>query len=239
MSRLEAHLEDQADGGEHFFWHRLRWKLVAEQLPADRPFELLDVGAGAGVLGELLARDRPLGRYHFVEPIPALESRLERRFGAGRNLKGDGPCPSIDFVTLLDVLEHQDDDRTFLTTLLGRFAPGTTMVITVPASMRLWSAWDEALGHRRRYDRDSLQAVLGGLPFAVSEVSYLFPELVPPALWRAWRSRRQLGSSDESGEFPQLPRVLDNGLYAVGRLSSRARRRSPFGSSLLAVGQVR
>jgi hypothetical protein len=239
VSRLEAHLEDQADGGDRFFWHRLRWKVVAEQLPEDRPFDLLDIGAGAGVLGELLSRERPLGRYHFVEPIPALESRLERRWGAERNLKGDRSCPSIDYVTLLDVLEHQADDHAFLTGLLGRLAPGTTVVITVPASMRLWSAWDEVLGHHRRYSKDSLVAALDLVPFAVSEVSYLFPELVPPALWRARRSSRHRGATGESGEFPQLPRVLDGALYGVGRLSSRARRWSPVGTSLLAVGRVR
>jgi len=66
---LEAHLRRQIEHSSRFFWHRLRWRVVRSYLPEGRSFELVDVGAGAGLVGAYLARDRPLGTYRFVEPI--------------------------------------------------------------------------------------------------------------------------------------------------------------------------
>ena len=69
---LEAHLRRQIEHSARFFWHRVRWSAVSIYLPKNKPFELLDIGAGAGVLGTFLAKDRPQATYHFVEPIETL-----------------------------------------------------------------------------------------------------------------------------------------------------------------------
>jgi hypothetical protein len=83
------------------------------------------------------------------------------------------------FVTLLDVLEHQADDRAFLSELLDKMEPEAALIVTVPALMGLWSEWDVALGHRRRYDKASFRRCVTGLPVEVRELSYLFPEMIP------------------------------------------------------------
>src|SRR3979411_891512 len=90
------------------------------------------------------------------------------------------------YLALLDVLEHQADDRAFLDDLLHKMARGSTLIVTVPALMALWSGWDVALGHHRRYDRRSFRRAIAGLPVEVIEVSFLFPEMVPLALVRKW-----------------------------------------------------
>ena len=66
---------------------------------------------------------------------------------------------SAEFVALLDVLEHQEDDKGFLRSLVDKMQPGSTLLLTVPALQGLWSQWDEALGHFRRYDKASLHSV--------------------------------------------------------------------------------
>ncbi len=167
---LEGHLTHQLDTARDFFWHRLRWRAVSRTLPRDRAFRLLDVGAGAGFVGAYLAEELPRAAYCFVEPIRSLE---ERRYGAARNLAAAVSWEGIDYLVLLDVLEHQQDDMGFLREVLPKVPAGARMVLTVPALPLLWSDWDRQLGHYRRYDKPSLRRLLAASPLEVAEVSYL------------------------------------------------------------------
>lgn len=237
MDPLETQLQRQLEQSRDFFWHRLRWKAVAGLLPRGDRFQLLDVGAGPGLIGEYLRRDRPAARYRFIEPIESLRRHLEQRFGVDANAGDMGSVGDMDVVTLLDVLEHQVDDGAFLADIVGRMRPGATLIMTVPALPRLWSAWDVALGHERRYVRPSLREVIASSHGRVQEISYLFPELVPAALLRRMRQpagRVHLTAAEEY-QFPELPRWLNGLLYAVGSATLAARRVWPFGTSLLAV----
>ena len=231
MDGLERHLAHQLEHGREFFWHRLRWAVVSAYLPPGG-FTLVDVGAGIGLVGEFLRDERPAARYRFVEPIPFLEQELERRYGAEANAKDDARYEGASAVTLLDVLEHQEDDRAFMAELVARLDPGATLLVTVPAGASLWSAWDVALGHHRRYDTAAFRRAIAGLPVGVVELSYLFPELVPLALVRKLRLRRRPAPGVE---FPELPRPLNELLARIGTVSLRLRRRWPVGTSLFAV----
>jgi len=228
---LEAHLQRQIDRSTDFFWHRLRWDVVSGYLPGGT-FQLVDIGAGAGVLGHFLGRDRPEARYRFIEPITSLEQHLEKIYGADANTAGKTSFEGIGYVTLLDVLEHQEDDRAFLEDLASKMRPGALLLMTVPALQRLWSGWDVALGHHRRYSRESLLEVLDGLPFEMIEASYLFPELVPAAKVRSMRRKAVEGEVEESTAFPDLPAPLNGLLYRIGRASMRRRNRWRRGTSL-------
>jgi hypothetical protein len=233
MDHLETHLSNQADRNVDFFWHRVRWKVVASFLP-ERPVTLLDVGAGAGLVGIYLSRERPADRYDFVEPIASLESDLVARYGADHNRTATGRLDDVEVVTLLDVIEHVEDDTGLLRDLVERTSPGTTFLVTVPAGRAFWSEWDVALGHQRRYDRSDLRAVLERAGLNVVEVSYLFPELVPAAWWRARRPNHGT-ANDDNAEFPELPRRLDRALLLAGTATARARRWMPTGTSLFAA----
>lgn len=224
-----------------FFWHRLRWRAVQDHLPPDGDLRLLDVGAGAGVLGDLVARDRPHVGYLFDEPIPSLSAQLEQRFGAAANRRGAPRWDDVDVVTLLDVIEHLDDPEGLLRDVCARCRPGALLVVTVPGSERLWSQWDVTLGHRRRYSRRSLHDLLGRLPVDVIEVSWLFPELLPAALWRARRgpARPDAGGEAPAAEFPVLPRRVNDLLYYAGLAPLRLRRWMPVGTSLIAAARMR
>ena len=203
---------------------------MARALPDRVAFDLLDVGAGAGFAGEYLQRQFPLARYFFIEPLAALETRLTQRFGAERNLAGTETLGRIRFVLLLDVLEHQQDDRSFLRELIVRMQPGANLIITVPALPWLWSEWDAVLGHYRRYTRTSLRSVAAECPVRIRKISYLFPELVPAGLLRRLLPRGAAGKG--SGEFRVLPAAANELLYWIGRGSAPFARFLPFGSSL-------
>lgn len=235
MTVLEEHLNRQAERSRSFFWNRLRWDLVCEQLPRTEAAELVDVGAGPGFLGDLLAARYPNVAYRFVEPLRSLEEDLERRFGAEANLRDSETYGEAGFVMLLDVLEHQEDDRGFMADLAEKMAPGAQLLVTVPALQSLWSDWDVALGHFRRYDAPSLRAAVAGSPLEVTEISYIFPELLPLGWLRRWRQRPGTGEAQgDRAEFPDLPRWLNTALYQLGRGTMRLRGRWPAGTSLFA-----
>lgn len=230
---LEDHLLRQVDHAHRFFWHRARWRAVRTYFPGTQPFEVVDVGAGAGILATYLQRHRPLGRYRFVEPLPSLREFLRDRYGSAADAGDEERYSSSDFVTLLDVLEHQEDDQAFMAELVHKMRPGSTLLLTVPAGERYWSEWDVSLGHYRRYDRQRLMGCLDDLPVSVREVSYLFPELIPLAMFRARRNSASRKSAERSpairqpGDVSGSERAAERGPHggmganeAVGELAS-------------------
>ncbi len=229
---LAHHLERQVEHSHDFFWHRVRWYAVRSQLPQGRPFTVVDVGAGVGLLGEYLSEESPQAAYAFTEPIEALEQRLEARWGAAANLRAAERYDQADVVTLLDVLEHIEDDDGFMRELVGKMPVGSRLVMTVPALQSLWSHWDVALGHFRRYDKPMVQRLFAPLDVRVHEVSYLFPEMLPAAVLRR-RSDRT--ASDQEAEFPDLARPVNRTLELVGTATMRMRRLAPRGTSLFVV----
>ncbi len=239
MEALEGHLRRQIEHSRNFFWHRLRWRAVASYLPKDEAFTLVDVGAGAGLLGLYLRQDRPLATYRFVEPLDPLERHLEQQFGADANTRHLPDYREAAYIAMLDVLEHQEHDSTFLEEVGSKMASGAKLIVTVPALPSLWSQWDVDLGHFRRYDKETLRAAVRDLPFSIVELSYLFPEMVPLGWIRKLRRPQRVDASpsNESALFPDLPRPINSLLHAGGALTVTWRRWSPRGTSLLAVLQ--
>jgi hypothetical protein len=236
MEALEDHLLAQIEHSRNFFWHRLRWRALLFHLPRDRSFTVVDVGAGAGLLGDQLSRLLPAARYGFVEPIESLERRLVDRFGTAANFRERDRFEGVGYVTLMDVVEHIEDDRGFLAELTGKLEPGARLVITVPALTSLWSGWDVALGHFRRYDKPSLRRAVAGLPLREIESSYLHPEMLPLAWVR--KLRRPAGGAvadAEEARFPDPPRLVNDLLYLTGLPALHLRRISPFGTTLFSV----
>ncbi len=234
MSALESHLQRQIEHSRDFFWHRVRWRAVQSELD-DSEFTLTDVGAGIGLVGDFLARDYPRATYRFVEPLNSLADELGRRFGAAANVNDAGSYPDSRYVVLLDVLEHIEDDRAFLLDLSAKMAPGSRLIMTVPALQRLWSQWDVALGHHRRYDKRMLRSLFRTLPLRIGEISYLFPEMLLPALIRARTSAAGGAPTDADAEFPDLSPSVNELLYRIGTGTLRLRRLWPAGTSLLVV----
>jgi trans-aconitate methyltransferase len=85
----------------------------------------------------------------------------------------------VDVVLLNDVIEHVPDDRAMLGEVVGGMRPGSALVITVPADMRLWSPHDERMGHYRRYDEAMLARSVAGLPLERVMVSHFMSRLYP------------------------------------------------------------
>jgi len=66
----------------------------------------------------------------------------------------------FDLVCAFDIVEHVVDDRQIFRELSRVAKAGATIVFSVPLDPRRWSAFDELVGHVRRYDPADLLATI-------------------------------------------------------------------------------
>ncbi|MBL7938170.1 MAG: class I SAM-dependent methyltransferase [Flavobacteriales bacterium] len=146
----------------------VRWKAYWSGVA--KPFvrgAILDVGCGLGVNADHLWNDR-ITAYTFLEPDAALLARvpenvktvtsIRKEFIHGTTMDLTGG--SFDTLLYIDVLEHISESRAELGRAMELLAPGGHLIILVPAFQFLFSPFDTAIGHHRRYDRALLQAEL-------------------------------------------------------------------------------
>jgi SAM-dependent methyltransferase len=67
---------------------------------------------------------------------------------------------SFDLVCALDIVEHVDDDAAALQELSRVARPGAVVLLSVPLHPELWNAFDDFVGHRRRYRPEVLADTL-------------------------------------------------------------------------------
>ncbi len=96
---------------------------------------------------------------------------------------------SLELITMLDVLEHVEDDFVFLTHAVSRLKPGGQIILTVPAHRYLFSEHDVFLQHRRRYSRKDLAGLLAKADLAVKDLFFFFSSLYMIRIFQALAQR--------------------------------------------------
>lgn len=135
-----------------------------------RPFisgDILEVGAGIGS-NTLILDPGGAGRWLCLEPDPdafvrlvqALEKAGDRRTyefvsGTLTTLKGQ----QFDAIIYVDVLEHIEDDRDELNRAASCLRSKGHLIVLSPAHQCLFTPFDAAIGHVRRYNRAMLQRI--------------------------------------------------------------------------------
>ncbi len=127
-----------------------------------------EVGAGIGSN----TRDLNTGRaevWFCIEPDIAMSDRLRElvrrnelpsNVNVERGVLADlGPALRVDSIFYIDVLEHIENDRRELTFAAACLEPGGHLVVLAPAHAQLYSPFDRAIGHFRRYSKRSLLAL--------------------------------------------------------------------------------
>ncbi|HEV2620649.1 MAG TPA: methyltransferase domain-containing protein [Frateuria sp.] len=77
------------------------------------------------------------------------------------------PCADarFDLVCAFDILEHVADDGGALRELARVASPGATLLLSVPLHPEAWTAFDEFVGHCRRYEPATILALLAACGF--------------------------------------------------------------------------
>lgn len=206
---------------------------------------LLDCGAGTGRFAQEMEQ---ACRVLVLDDHEESLRMLRARFRADQVLpltEGGVPLPerTLQYVTALDVLEHVPDDAAVVREFRRVLQPGGLAVVTVPASRSLWSDWDVALHHYRRYTRRQLCALFPDAEWEIVHVNYtnvlLFPAVWLVRKWRALRPGKPGGSAAVRAEDKLPPPWLNGLLRRVFVGMARSRVPFPCGVSLLLVGRRR
>lgn len=125
---------------------------------------VLEVGAGMGTRTHALCNTSGISEWSAMEPDPELLAAIAHSGLPGhcKTLAGTladlGEDAQFDTIVYLDVLEHIEDDKAELIRAAEHLAQGGRLVVLAPAHQALFSPFDAAIGHFRRYNRQSLLA---------------------------------------------------------------------------------
>jgi len=144
------------------FAKAVRWKtywrsILAQSISGD----VLEVGAGIGANTGLLAA-LPVKSWTCLEPDPQLCARIPRdpaRTIINGTVADLPQVPTYDSIIYIDVLEHIEHDRAELEAAFQRLRPGGHLSVLGPAHQGLFTPFDKAIGHYRRYSKTSLRDV--------------------------------------------------------------------------------
>jgi SAM-dependent methyltransferase len=226
------------------WWFRAKHRLVLDELRREQVAGVVaDVGAGTGGLLDRLgaAGFRAIGMEldeGALDHARAAESRLAlvRSVAEAVPVRSGGATA----VTLLDVLEHLDDDVAALRELARVVGPGGLLLVAVPAYQWAWSGHDVRLGHRRRYSRTQLRAVAEEAGLDVRRCTHFHSWLTPVAYAVRRTPLRRLAKEDAAEEAsmgsPWMNRLLQR-VTDVER-TWLASRDLPIGLSILLVARV-
>ena len=139
------------------------WPLL-RQLAATAP-RRLEVAPG-------LRPRLPLAGTCFVDLSQAALRRLQQR-GAHvtHGMIGALPCAdaSFDLICAFDILEHVLDDDGALAELARVAAPAASVLLSVPLHPQAWTAFDDFVGHCRRYEPARIVACLARHGFSIEQ----------------------------------------------------------------------
>ncbi len=226
------HMEYIGDELE-LFQHATNWKRYWSSVLA--PYvsgRVLDVGSGLGVNASFLANER-VTAYTFLEPDVKLLKRtpVDTLPGTVAQHRIHGTTADLahkrfDTLAYIDVLEHLPDPTGELQRAMQLLAPGGQIVVVVPAFQFLYSPFDQAIGHFRRYDRPSLRAALPS-GSQVLMMRYLDSTGLLLSLGNKLLLRRSAPSHDQIAFW-------DKRIIPISRIMDRLVAGS-FGRSLIAV----
>ncbi|MEQ8909969.1 MAG: methyltransferase domain-containing protein [Vicingaceae bacterium] len=144
-----------------------------------------------------------------------------------------------DGIILMDVIEHIDDDADFVRTGMSYSKPGGYVLINVPALNKLFSRYDTAAGHKRRYTKKMLRELFDKCGLEEVRIQYWGFSLLPIALIRkvvlAFVSKENIIAT---GFKP--PTSFVNKLFnSILKLENGLLKSPPIGTSLIAIGKIK
>ena len=149
------------------FQHAKHWKkYFSRQVRPYRKGDVLEVGAGIGST-TLLLNDGSAKQWLMLEPDEQMHLVLKEKTGSNlfpsncRIQSGtiDGVSTMFDTIIYIDVLEHIENDVEEMKKAAGLLNKEGHIIVLAPAFQSLYSPFDKAIGHYRRYSKKKLKKI--------------------------------------------------------------------------------
>ena len=166
------------------FWIRRRFEVLvrlAEPL-IRQASQIAEIGCGNGLVQRSI-EDRygvPVTGFDLNElALKKNVSRMSPICCYDIHQRSPGFRARFDAVLLFDVIEHISDEARFLESVEYHMADSGVLIVNVPAHQSLYSNYDRAAGHFRRYSISSLNNVLMRSGFRMRSCTYWGAPLLP------------------------------------------------------------
>ena len=255
-SKSESSISYPEEGNENClqieqdsFWFNHRNNIIANSVQKHSPNEIFfDIGGGNGFVAKRLQDDGI--KTILVEPgemgaISAYKRGIKNVLCSTLE-DAEFEHNSIDSVGLFDVVEHIEDDYSFLNNINKYMKDDSYIYITVPAFNVLWSNEDNDAGHFKRYSTTELNELLKKCGFSIIQSTYIFSILpLPVFLFRSLPSKLGLNKKSNElqkhqNEHKQKKGILNNIMQKIWKWElSRVNRNKniPVGGSCFVVGK--
>ena len=231
------------------FWFNHRNNIIANSVQKHSPNEIFfDLGGGNGFVAKRLQDDGI--KTILVEPgkmgVINAYKRGVKNVLCSTLEDAEFGYNSIDSVGLFDVVEHIEDDYSFLNNINKYMKDDGYIYITVPAFNVLWSNEDKDAGHFKRYSTTELNELLKKCGFSIIQSTYIFSILpLPVFLFRSLPSKLGLNKKSNElqkhqNEHKQRKGILNNILQKIWKWElSRVNRNKniPVGGSCFVIGK--
>ena len=267
MSREEKILKDNGYDPDFYeplvaiedahFWFSSRNQLIYKLIMRitegySTKINMLEIGCGTGNV--LRSIEKALGKTHaygmdlFHEGLIYAKKRVNASL-----IQADMAFPPFkpvfNIIGLFDVLEHFEDDKKILNQLKSSLANNGYLIISVPAFPSLWSYFDDAGCHFRRYTLKEMASKLINAGYEVELISY-YMAIIFPIVWlqrKVFSTLDKRQSEDENRNYeltvnelkiiPMANGILKLLLNFENMLITKLNICLPFGASLIAVAK--
>ena len=196
------------------FWIRKRFEVIKRILGThlDPKFSIAEIGCGHGLLQRQMEDYYGVAVDGFDLNLPALKRNVSR---SGNlffyNISERQPRFSEKYklLLLLDVLEHVEQECEFLSAVRDMISAGGKILIGVPALQSLYSDYDTAVGHLRRYSIETLSSVIKKCRFEIEIRSYWGFSMLPLLWLRKFYLKRVPPEETINGGFGPRNEVIN------------------------------
>jgi 2-polyprenyl-3-methyl-5-hydroxy-6-metoxy-1,4-benzoquinol methylase len=240
-TKMEQRWLDSA--GINHFWMIWRFKFLIKELKNNninfkKKIRIMDLGCGNGILSNQLEKK-------FRIKIDRMDSN-EETLELNKNVKGKLICYNIkdrkkkfknyyDIIFLFDVIEHVRNDLDFLKDALFHLKSNGIIIINVPSIQRLFSKYDVAVGHLRRYVKYDFEILIKKLNIILISINYwgllLLPILILRKFMLIFYKQRNYKKIVNSGW--KTNKVIDSVLKILMNIEIKFLENSMSGTSLM------
>lgn len=233
---------------EHW-WFRARREIILDQIrrniTSEKDNAILDIGCGTGIMlkrlmdfGHAQGIDFSEDAVHYSNLRLGCDGlvHLDNLMGNPENLPFEKE--NYDLITLLDVIEHMDNDTDALKKAWRLLKEGGILICTVPAYQFLWSGHDVLNHHKRRYTLKELKEKISASGFSIKKVSY-FNTLLSPIVFLARLLVPPKKRMEPKSDFKIYPYLVNAALKNIFLLEKYLLRimSFPFGVSLICIAR--
>lgn len=225
MSELFTSAEQMQKATNYNQW---TFELFCEYIRGD----VLEVGCGVGSFTKLIDDHGNFDSLYSIDiSQPAIDFIKTKKFKNKIKIEcidlinAEG---SYDFILCMNVMEHVEDDKNFFRKLTGLLKKDGVLFLLVPSHMFLYSNFDKAAGHFKRYAKKDMNSA--ELPSGIKLIDqYYFNMIGALGYWAVYKALKSGNINDTEGEIGLFDK------YIVPFSKKILPLKAPFGISLISI----